>query len=62
MDSDLEAKRVEDGHRLGDTLENASVAELDDLIVALTAEIERVKAIRSQKQAATADANSVFKL
>lgn len=42
-------------------LENLSVAELDDYVGLLEAEIERAKADKTKKQASRAAADAIFK-
>ena len=50
------------GHQLGQDLSDLSVAELDERIALLTAEIERLRRTREAKQASRSAAASVFKL
>ncbi|GGC64180.1 DUF1192 domain-containing protein [Chelatococcus reniformis] len=49
-------------HEIGQDLATLSLAELDERVAALTAEIERLKAARTRKEASRNAADSVFKL
>lgn len=49
-------------HEIGQDLATLSLAELDERIAALTAEIERLRAARARKEASRSAADSVFKL
>jgi uncharacterized small protein (DUF1192 family) len=48
-------------HRIGEKLDDCSVAELDERILLLRAEIDRLESTKAQKQSALIAAGSVFK-
>jgi uncharacterized small protein (DUF1192 family) len=53
--------RQELGHELGQPLAELSIAELEERIEALRAEISRLEAARDAKRAANAAADAFFK-
>lgn len=61
MAQDDDAPRPRPAHELGQSLDLLSVAEIDERIEALRAEIARLEAARASKQAAGAAAEAFFK-
>ncbi len=61
MKDEEDAPRRPSGVTLGEPLDKLSLAELDQRIEALRAEIARIEAARAKKQAAGAAADAVFK-
>lgn len=57
-----EERRPQPAYRLGEALENRSLAELDTLVRALEAEKARVEAERERKRRSSAQAEAVFRL
>ncbi len=61
MWDDGEAKKVLKRIEIGEDLERLSIAELEERVAALQAEIERVRDKMAQKRASASAAQSVFK-
>jgi uncharacterized small protein (DUF1192 family) len=61
MDDDDRRIRRPTVHEIGQKLDDLSVTELDDRIVLLRTEIERLEAAKASKQAARDAAGSFFK-
>ena len=61
MDEDNEPRRVGGPIAVGENLENLSIAELRERLVALQAEIERVNEAISQKSSSMSAAADIFK-
>ena len=62
MDDEAYGIRTATAHEIGQKLDDLSLDDLDRRIEALRAEIERLEAARSAKQAALAAAGSIFRL
>ena len=61
-EDDSEPIRKPATHRIGEALDDCSVEELGARIATLRAEIVRLEAARDRKQAAMAQAGSIFKI
>lgn len=59
---DAEPRKKRAAYELGADLSTWSVGDLDEYLLALAAERERVEAAKAAKQASQSAANSVFKL
>jgi uncharacterized small protein (DUF1192 family) len=61
MFEDLEPPRKKKGYTLGEKLDQFSIADLDEVIGDLKAEIERLESDKAKKKASTAAAEALFK-
>jgi uncharacterized small protein (DUF1192 family) len=60
-EEDLSRRRPRAAHEIGQPLDHLSVAEFDERIAELSAEIARLEAGRAKKRAANAAADAFFK-
>lgn len=61
MFEDLEPIRKKKAYTLGEKLDQFSIAELDEMVGELKAEIERLESDKAKKKASTAAAEALFK-